>query len=167
MAGGSVGEKTILVSEVPQFTRGGTYIVFAYDASRLYHSAVVGVEQGMFQEVTDGRSGERILVDRWGRRMERGGEGELVRGRPTRFLDADRVVVQTDEELVETEQAHRAGDASRPWPQPVVRDGNGRVLPAAAAPRTARATAVSPEREPATREHLRSLVTRALAARVR
>ena len=117
--------------------------------------------------MTDGRSGERILVDRWGRRMERDGEGELVRGRPTRFLDADRVVVQTDEELVETEQAHRGGDASRPWPQPIVRDGNGRVLPEAAAPRTARATAVSKEREPATREHLRSLVTRALAARVR
>ena len=28
VAGGTVGEKTILVSEVPQFTRGGTYIVF-------------------------------------------------------------------------------------------------------------------------------------------
>ncbi|MBK6404812.1 MAG: hypothetical protein IPF66_07145 [Holophagales bacterium] len=71
----------IQLSHVPSFEEGGTYVVSAYVNDHLYASPVVGTEQGMFREVIEEASGETLLVDIEGRRLERDGSGRLRRGR--------------------------------------------------------------------------------------
>jgi hypothetical protein len=131
VAGGTVDGQSILVSHVPAFERHATYVVFAYDNARLVAEAVVGVEQGLFREVTDASTGQKVLLDAFGYLMERNQEGRIVRGRLTTPLDGgERAQVLTDQELKVQQKVFEAQYSHPPMPQPVYRDAGGNPLPA-------------------------------------
>ena len=132
VAGGTVGGHSILVSHVPAFEQHATYVVYAYDNSRLTAEAVVGVEQGLFREVADATTGQKVLVDAFGYLMERNQEGRIVRGRLTKPLDGgQRAQVLTDQELKAQQKSFEAQFIHPPIPQPVYRDAGGNALQAA------------------------------------
>jgi hypothetical protein len=166
VAGGTVGGQSILVSHVPAFERHATYVVFAYDNARLVAEAVVGVEQGLFREVTDASTGQKVLLDAFGYLMERNQEGRIVRGRLTRPLDGgERAQVFTDQELKAQQQSFESQFAHPAMPQPVYRDASGNPLPASEAP--ASRTLHSPVQvagAPVTREDLKAFTFAVLAA---
>lgn len=125
VAGGSLDGKSIQLSHVPSFETGGTYVVSAFDNDHLYASPVVGTEQGMFQEVVEEESGETLLVDSEGQRLERDGSGRLRRGRPSEPGSLPGIVrLLSDRDL-----ALRASETSpKKMSEPVYRDASGNVL---------------------------------------
>lgn len=125
VAGGRLDGKAIVLSHVPVFDVGGTYVVSAYGNDYLYASPVVGTEQGMFREVVEEASGETLLVDASGRRLERDGTGRLRRGRPSEPGSQAGFV-----RLVPvTELALRASRSAPPSLAPLVyRDDSGNVV---------------------------------------
>lgn len=125
VAGGKLDGKAIQLSHVPTFEVGGTYVVSAYGNGHLYASPVVGTEQGMFREVIEESTGEALLVDVEGQRLERDAAGRLVRGRPSEPGRAPGLVrLVSDREL-----ALRASEASsRKLADPVYRDAAGNVV---------------------------------------
>lgn len=169
VGGGAIGDRAFQLSEVPSFEMGGTYVVYAYDNARLYAEAVVGVEQGLFREVADARTGKKFLVDAGGYRMEKLADGCIVRGRLTqRVGDTQTAHVLTDEELVAQQEAFEREAGPATIPPPVVRDAAGNIVPTRAdAPKTARQRAqeqvrLHPAGEPVTREMLREFTLHAL-----
>lgn len=165
VAGGTVGGQSILVSHVPAFEQHATYVVYAYDNARLVAEAVVGVEQGLFREVTDASTGQKVLLDAFGYLMERNQEGRIVRGRLTRPLDAgERAQVLEDQELKAQQKSFDAQFAHAAMPQPVYRDAGGNPLPAPEAPasRTLHSPAQVPG-APVTREDLKAFTIAVLA----
>jgi hypothetical protein len=130
VAGGSVDGRSIVLSHVPTFDVGATYVVSAYRNDRLYASPVVGTEQGMFRQVVEEASGEALLVDAAGRRLERDATGRLRRGRPSDPGSAPGLVrLVSDSEL-----ALRAGRTAPASIAPLVyRDAAGNVREKAAA----------------------------------
>lgn len=167
VAGGTVGGQSILVSHVPAFEQHATYVVYAYDNARLVAEAVVGVEQGLFREVADTSTGQKILVDAFGYLMERTREGRIVRGRLTKPLDGgQRAQVLTDQELKAQQKSFEAQYAHPPMPQPVYRDASGHALQAPAVQTAPRAPG-QPVQVPGTlltREDLKSFTFAVLAA---
>jgi hypothetical protein len=126
VAGGKLDGKSIQLSHVPAFEVGGTYVLSAYGNEHLYGSPVVGTEQGMFREVVEEKSGETLLVDAEGRRLERDGAGRLRRGRPSEPGSLPGLVrLVSDREL-----ALRASAVSTPSKisEPVYRDSSGSVV---------------------------------------
>ena len=67
VAGGRLDGRTVVLSHVPTFEVGGTYVVSAYANERLYASPVVGTEQGAFREAIEETTGSALLVDAEGR----------------------------------------------------------------------------------------------------
>lgn len=125
VAGGQLDGKTIQLSHVPTFAPGGTYVVSAWGNEHLYASPVVGTEQGMFREVIEETSGETLLVDSGGRRLERDGSGRLHRGRPSAPGSLPGIVrLVSDGELA----ARAAETGPRKIPDPVYRDAAGNVV---------------------------------------
>lgn len=167
VAGGTVGGQSILVSHVPTFEQHATYVVYAYDNARLVAEAVVGVEQGLFREVADAATGQKVLVDAYGYLMERNQKGRIVRGRLTMPLDGgERAHVLTDQELKAQQKSFDAQFAHPAMPQPVYRDASGNALPAPVAPAAPRALQkpVQVSGTPLTREDLKSFTFAVLAA---
>jgi hypothetical protein len=125
VAGGTLDGRSIELSHVPGFEVGGTYVVSAYGNDHLYASPVVGTEQGLFREVIEEATGETLLVDSEGQRLERDGAGRLVRGRPSEPGGAPGLVrLVSNQEL-----AMRASEVSpRKLPDPVYRDAAGNVV---------------------------------------
>jgi len=167
VAGGTVGGHSILVSHVPAFEQHATYVVYAYDNSRLTAEAVVGVEQGLFREVADATTGQKVLVDAFGYLMERNQEGRIVRGRLTKPLDGgQRAQVLTDQELKAQQKSFEAQFIHPPIPQPVYRDAGGNALQAApeAPVNRAHPNPVQVSGVPLTREDLKAFTFAVLAA---
>ncbi len=127
VAGGTVDGRTIVVTHVPSFEAGGTYVVAAHDPRRDYASPVVGTEQGYFREVTEEVSGRSLLVGSDGRCLERAPNGALFRGRLTSPAAAPSLVRFASVEAGEPGQ--RAGEAAAIEP-PVYRDADGNVVKA-------------------------------------
>lgn len=126
VAGGKLDGKAIQLSHVPGFETGETYVVSAWGNEHLYASPVVGTEQGMFREVVEETTGEALLVDAEGRRLERDGAGRLRRGRPSEPGSLPGLVrLVSDGEL-----ALRAGAVEGPKKisDPVYRDASGNVV---------------------------------------
>lgn len=125
VAGGTLDGRSIQLSHVPGFEVGGTYVVSAFANEHLYASPVVGTEQGLFREVIEEVTGETLLVDSEGQRLERDGAGRLVRGRPSEPGAAPGLVRLVSNQ----EMAMRASEVS-PWklPDPVYRDAAGNVV---------------------------------------
>lgn len=125
VAGGKLDGKAIQLSHVPSFEVGGTYVVSAYGNDHRYASPVVGTEQGMFREVIEEKSGETILVDAEGQRLERDGSGRLRRGRLSEPSSLPGIVrLASDREM-----ALRTSEAGpKRIPEPVWRDASGNVV---------------------------------------
>ncbi len=125
VAGGKLDGKAIQLSHVPTFETGGTYVVSAYGNAHLYGSPVVGTEQGMFREVLEETSGETLLVDVEGRRLEKDRSGHLRRGRPSEPGSTRGLVrLVSDREL-----ALRSSESGpKKLPEPVYRDAAGNVV---------------------------------------
>lgn len=125
VAGGTLDGRSIQLSHVPSFEVGGTYVVSAYGNEHLYASPVVGTEQGLFREVIEETSGETLLVDSEGQRLERDGAGRLVRGRPSEPGASPGLVrLVSDRELA----LRASGVFPRKLPDPVYRDGAGNLV---------------------------------------
>ena len=125
VAGGKLDGRAIQLSHVPSFEVGGIYVVSAYGNDHLYASPVVGTEQGMFREVIEEKSGETLLVDTEGRRLERDGSGRLRRGRPSEPAALPGIVrLVTDREM-----ALRTSEGGpKKLPEPIYRDASGNVV---------------------------------------
>ena len=125
VAGGKLDGKAIQLSHVPVFAVGGIYVVSAYGNDHRYASPVVGTEQGLFREVIEEKSGETLLVDAEGQRLERDSSGRLRRGRlsePAALPGIVRLV--SDREM-----ALRTSEAGpKKMPEPVYRDSSGNVV---------------------------------------
>ena len=161
VAGGKLDGKAIQLSHVPSFEVGGIYVVSAYGNDHHYASPVVGTEQGMFREVIEEKSGEALLVDAEGQRLERDGSGRLRRGRPSEPSSLPGIVrLVSDREM-----ALRSSEAGpTKLPEPVYRDSAGNIVAKAPA-RVARPRNATPVRiDGATvtvtslREHVASLL---------
>jgi hypothetical protein len=165
VAGGTVGHKTILLSHVPSFDLHATYVVFAYGGDRLVAEGVVGVEQGLFREVTEEKTGQRVLLDAFGYLMERDASGKIVRGRLTRPVDGgERAHVFTPAELKDQQRRFESEVAHAPLEAPVVRDASGTVLHTPTPPPSEAMRRSLPEAGiPLTREDLKSFALSVLA----
>lgn len=125
VAGGKLDGRSIQLSHVPSFEAGGTYVVSAYGNDHRYASPVVGTEQGMFREVIEEASGETLLVDVEGRRLERDGSGRLRRGRPSEPAALPGIV----RFVSDRDMALRTSEAGpKKLPEPVYRDAAGNVV---------------------------------------
>jgi hypothetical protein len=128
-AGGTVEGKSVLVSHVPRLEIGGTYVLSLNDLRRLFTSPVVGAEQGLFREVTDKATGDRILLNAEGWAVGLGTGGELTRLAPAEFADAlDVVTLRRDAPPVGSFASERS--AARGIPGAVYSDGAGNPVPA-------------------------------------
>lgn len=129
VAGGRLDGQAIALSHVPAFEVGGTYVVSAYGNDRRYASPVVGTEQGMFREVLEETTGETLLVDPDGLRLERDAAGRLRRGRPSEPGAAPGLVRLVSDDAL----ALRASAAGpKALAEPVYRDARGNVVSKAA-----------------------------------
>jgi hypothetical protein len=165
VAGGTVGRRTILLSHVPSFDLHATYVVFAYGGERLVAEGVVGVEQGLFREVTEEETGQRVLIDAFGYLMERDASGRIARGRLTRPVDGgERAHVLTPVELKDQQRRFEAEVAHAPLQAPVVRDAYGAVLHTPAPPPSETLNRSLPQPGmPMTREDLKGFTLSVLA----
>lgn len=161
VAGGTLDGTSIQLSHVPVFEAGATYVLSAFDNDRLYASPVVGTEQGMFREVIEETTGEALLVDAGGRRLERDASGRLLRGRPSVPAAAPGFV-----RLVSDREAALRDEGSAPakLAEPTWRDASGNVVarPAARVARPRNATPLRLDGATVTRETLRAHVARLL-----
>lgn len=167
-AGGTVGNRSIYVTETPTFEIQGTYVVYAYDGARNYAAPVVGVEQGLFKEVTDMDTGRRVLIDASGYLMEGREDGSVMRGRFTKAIgDGASVHILNDAEIKAQQEAFEAQFPKVEMSKPIYRDAHG--LPVAAPPEATPqveppAPSAPPASAPLTRTALREFTQRALAA---
>lgn len=134
VGGGTLEGKTIYLTEVPNFEMGATYLVCAYDNRRLYAEGVVGVEQGLFEEVLETASGRRVLVDARGFLLEIRENGSIRRGAPTEKVGPGTVRALTEAELSARDASRRQQAAAVSVPPPIYRDADGNVLQPAPAP---------------------------------
>lgn len=132
-AGGTVDGKSILVTHVPHLEVGGTYILSLNDLRRLFTSPVVGAEQGLFREVTEKATGDRILLDADGWAVGLGTDGNLRPLAPAEAADApDVVTLRRDAPARGNAASERT--APQAVPQAVYSDGEGNPLPAPSSP---------------------------------
>ncbi len=128
-AGGTVEGKSVFVSHVPRLEIGGTYVLSLNDLRRLFTSPVVGAEQGLFREVTDKATGDRILLNAEEWAVGLGNDGDLRRLAPAEVADAPGVVTLR-RDAPPPAQSPSARSAPRGIPDAVYSDGAGNPLPA-------------------------------------
>jgi hypothetical protein len=158
-AGGTVDGKSILVSHVPRLEVGATYVLSLNDLSRPWHSPVVGAEQGLFREVTEKATGQRILLDVEGWAVTLDARGELARvGRSAPSDEPQTVILRRES------QPPAAAPRATGMSTPVYSDGAGRPLEAPRSRTTLAATQddVLSGAEPLTRGRLRDAFQRVL-----
>jgi hypothetical protein len=168
-AGGTVDGKSILVTHVPRLEVGGTYVLSLNDLRRRFTSPVVGAEQGLFREVTDKTTGDRILLDAGGWAVGLGSSGDLTRLAPADFADAPDVVTLR-RDAPRSAQSASERSAPRGIPGAVYSDGAGNPLPASASAPPLAAVAsrgAATGGKPLTRAALRTAVRQALEPRER
>lgn len=158
-AGGTVDGKSIQVSHVPRLEVGATYVLSLNDLSRPWHSPVVGAEQGLFREVIEKATGQRILLDVEGWAVTLDAKGELARVARTAPSGEPQTVILR-REVEPRAAAPRATGMS----EPVYSDGAGRPLEA---PRSRSTLAASQDdvlsgAEPLTRGRLHDAFRRTL-----
>lgn len=166
-AGGTVDGRSIIVTHVPQLKIGGTYVFSLEDLDQLYASPVVGSEQGLFREVTNKGTGQRILLDADGWAVGFDRQGELTRLAPAEVADApDTVILRRDAPPLGVSAGGKA--ASRGIPGATYSDGSGKPLPAPSGLPTLSATALrgpATGGQPLTRDALRAAVRGVLEPR--
>ena len=117
-AGGTVGEKTIIVTDTPVLEIGQKYILFSYQRGK-YSVPVVGHEQGVFRVVHDSVRRMDFVVDYNWYQLELTDENKLIRG-PLTELDSKGALM-----------ARKVPTARKTVvsPKPVVRDVSGKEIP--------------------------------------
>jgi len=129
-AGGTVDGKSVLVSHVPRLEIGGTYVLSLNDLRRLFTSPVVGAEQGLFREVTDKATGDRILLNAEEWAVGLGNDGDLRSLAPAEVSGApDVVTLRRDAPPLAQSASERSSTREI---QAVYSDGAGNPLPAPA-----------------------------------
>jgi hypothetical protein len=166
-AGGTVDGRTIIVSHVPRLKVGGTYVFSLEKLDELYASPVVGSEQGLLREVTDGVTGRRILVDVDGWAVGFDSRGELTRLAPTEAADGpDTVILRRAAPLPGAATGKKPARSG--FQEATYSDGAGKPLPAPAGlPTLSAAASRGPATggQPLTREALRTAVRALLMPR--
>jgi hypothetical protein len=166
-AGGTVDDRSIIVTHVPQLKVGGTYVFSLEDLDQLYASPVIGSEQGLFREVINKETGQRILLDADGWAVGFGSGGELIRLAPAEPADTpDTVILRRDAPQLGASASKNA--AQHGIPGATYSDGSGNPLPAPSGlPTLSAAASRGPATggKPLTREALRAAVRRVLEPR--
>jgi len=90
-AGGTVGDKTITVTDTPILKIGEKYALFGYNNNK-YSLPVVGHEQGVFRVAHDRLKNVDFLVDYNDYQLEITKEGEMIRG-PLTEVDAQGALI--------------------------------------------------------------------------
>ncbi len=158
-AGGTVDGKSIQVSHVPRLEVGATYVLSLNDLTRPWHSPVVGAEQGLFREVTEKATGQRILLDVEGWAVTLDAKGELARVARTVPAGEPQTVI-----LSRASEPRASAPRATGMSEPVYSDGSGRPLEAPKSRSTLAAAEddVLSGAEPLTRGRLRDAFRRAL-----
>jgi len=117
-AGGTVGEKTIIVTDTPVLEKGEKYILFSYEQGK-YSVPVVGHAQGIFRVVHDSVRKMDFVVDYSWYQLEITGEKEVLRG-PLTQLDSNGAL---------TVRKAAAAKKTVVLPKPVIRDISGKAVP--------------------------------------
>jgi len=117
-AGGTVGDKTIIVTDTPVLEKGGKYILFSYEQGK-YSVPAVGHAQGIFRVVHDSVRKMDFVVDYNWYQLELTDEKEVIRG-PLTELDSKGALM-----------ARKVPTVKKPVvvPKPVVRDISGNEIP--------------------------------------
>lgn len=166
-AGGTVDGRSIIVTHVPQLKVGGTYVFSLEELDQLYASPVVGSEQGLFREVTNKATGQRILLDADGWAVGFDRQGELTRLAPAEVADApDTVILRRDAPQLGASASQKT--AQHGITGATYSDGSGNPLPAPSGlPTLAAAASRGPATggKPLTRDALRAAVRGVLEPR--
>lgn len=129
-AGGTVGDQTIAVTDVPTLRVGEELIVFGYENARLYPTPVVHGRSGLFRVIVDDSAQAERIVDFDWYQIEKLDNGQLVRG-PLTNKGADGAVTlvqEAERQLTSPSDARIDRDASgkilsRPDPAPAAASG--------------------------------------------
>ena len=115
-AGGTVGDKSIFVSNTPKLDVGETYMLFGLSNEKA-SVPVVGHEQGVFRVLKDSTKGKEYIVDYHGYLLEKLDNGQVIRGPLVDVNVKDRLVIKAQEERKKVVS-----------PQPVIRDAYGEEI---------------------------------------
>ncbi len=116
-AGGTVGDKSIFVTDTPQLNVGETYVLFGLFNEKA-SVPVVGHEQGVFRVLKDKVEGKEYIIDYNGYLLEKLDSGQIIRGPLVDLHVKDRLVIKTQE--VEKKVIP---------PKPIFRDACGQEVP--------------------------------------
>jgi len=118
-AGGTVGDKSIFVSDTPILKVGEEYIICGYDSNKKYAVPVVGGYQGIFRVIHDEAKNLNIMTDYNGYRLEVTEEHRVIKG-PLIKKDSSGVVIVKEDLIFEKKE---------PPLSPTDRDAAGNILP--------------------------------------
>lgn len=116
-AGGKVGNKSILVTDVPTLKIGEEYIICAYEKEKKYSVPVVGGYQGIFRFIRDEMKGIELVVDYYGYQLE-AIDNKIIKGLPLK-KEADGSVKALEEVRTEKKEITE---------KPIIRDAHGNTI---------------------------------------
>ena len=118
-AGGTVGDKSIFITDTPSLEVGDEYIICGYEKEKKYAVPIVGSFQGVFRVVYDEVNNMDVVVDYNWYQLEITDDQKIIKGPP----------IQKDPSgaLIRKEAVKRA--KKEPASPPVDRDASGNILP--------------------------------------
>ena len=116
-AGGTVGVRTIIVTDTPVLEKGEKYILFSYGQGK-YSVPVVGHEQGVFRVVHDSVRRMDFVVDYNWYQLEITDDRKIIRGPLTEMNSQGALTVREVPAAKKTVVS----------PKPVVRDATGKEI---------------------------------------
>lgn len=87
-AGGTIGETTVRVSDVPTFETGSSYLVFTRMDGRPYASPIIGGFQGLFKIITDEEHGRHYPLAHGRRGISEIRDGHIITSPPVSNVKA-------------------------------------------------------------------------------
>lgn len=81
-AGGSVGGRTVTISDVPSFETGSTYLLFTLLDGKVYASPIIGGFQGSFRVIVDEKRGTQYPLTSGSQGIRGFKNGDIVRTPP-------------------------------------------------------------------------------------
>jgi small nuclear ribonucleoprotein (snRNP)-like protein len=115
-AGGTIGEKTIIVTDTPELKIGERYLLFSYENNK-YSVPIVGHEQGVFRLVYDKIKKKEYIVDYNWYQLELTDENRIIRGALTEIDEQGSLVLKNSVE-----------EKKKNIPKPVIRDISGQII---------------------------------------
>lgn len=118
-AGGTVGDKSIFITDTPTLEVGEEYIICGYGKEKKYAVPVVGSFQGVFRVVHDEVKNTDIIVDYNWYQLEITDGQEIIKGLPIQKDSSGALTVKEDVRPTKKEPAS----------PPIDRDAYGNILP--------------------------------------